>query len=274
MNVAVTGGNVTNRTAQWTYTFNNSALYASGTYGGVGVNNGRVTYTAANSDPASRPSSGGRGIVDSSPRKCPGLNAMRIPKRTEGGLRATPVATLLVSALGMIGPAFAGTVTDTSAPYNASTPLNHQIVYPRFLRFRVGAPAAVSLVNCDLSAQATVLGTGTDLACAGGDAGGGVSNVEVKSNAGQVNVRVTTAGALLSGANSLPFSEIKTASNSGNLPAPVLPAAGGTSANVAVVLNAGVVTDRSATWTYTFDNTTVYASGTYGGVNANNGRVT
>lgn len=193
---------------------------------------------------------------------------------TKRGLRPIAVVALLASALSHSGPVLAGTATDNTAPFTASTPLNHQIVYPRFLRFRVGAPAAVSLVNCDLSAQATVLGNGTDLACAGGDAGGGVSNVEVKSNAGQVNVRVTTAGALLSGANSLPFSEIKTASNSGSLPAPVLPAAGGTSANVAVLLNAGVVTDRAATWTYTFDNTTVYASGTYGGVNVNNGRVT
>jgi hypothetical protein len=199
---------------------------------------------------------------------------MRIPKSTKLGLRSIPVAALLVSALGAADPAVAGTATDTTAPFNASTPLNHQIVYPRFLRFRVGASAAVSLVDCDLSAQATVLGSGSDLACAGGDAGGGVSNVEVKSNAGQVNVQVTTAGALVSGPNTLPFSEIKTASSSGNLPAPVLPAAGGTSANVAVLLNAGVVTDRSATWTYTFDNSTVYASGTYGGVNVNNGRVT
>ena len=30
----------------WTYTFANSAPYAAGTYGGVGVLNGRVTYTA------------------------------------------------------------------------------------------------------------------------------------------------------------------------------------------------------------------------------------
>lgn len=212
--------------------------------------------------------------MDPSPRRCPGLNAMRIPKRTQLGLQSIQVAVLLVSALGAAGSALAGTATDTTAPFNAATPLNHQIVYPRFLRFRVGAPAAVSLVDCDLSTQATVLGNGTDLACAGGDAGGGVSNVSVKSNAGQVNVRVTTAGALLSGPNTLPFSEIKAASSSGTLPAPVLPAAGGTSANVAVLLNGGVVTDRSATWTYTFDNSAVYASGTYGGVNVNNGRVT
>ncbi|MBL8529805.1 MAG: hypothetical protein JNL68_19155 [Burkholderiales bacterium] len=51
-----TSGNVTinptplkvvNRDARWTYTYANSAVVAPGTYGGVNVNNGRVTYTAA-----------------------------------------------------------------------------------------------------------------------------------------------------------------------------------------------------------------------------------
>ncbi|MBL8526688.1 MAG: hypothetical protein JNL68_03290 [Burkholderiales bacterium] len=38
---------VVNRDARWTYTYANSAVVAPGTYGGVNVNNGRVTYTAA-----------------------------------------------------------------------------------------------------------------------------------------------------------------------------------------------------------------------------------
>ena len=43
--VTATGG-VVNRDAQWAYTYANSAVVAAGTYGGVNVNNGRVTYTA------------------------------------------------------------------------------------------------------------------------------------------------------------------------------------------------------------------------------------
>jgi hypothetical protein len=38
---------VVNRDAKWTYTYANSAIVAPGTYGGVNVNNGRVTYTAS-----------------------------------------------------------------------------------------------------------------------------------------------------------------------------------------------------------------------------------
>jgi hypothetical protein len=39
-------GKIVNRDAKWTYTYANSAPVAAGSYGGVGVNNGRVTYTA------------------------------------------------------------------------------------------------------------------------------------------------------------------------------------------------------------------------------------
>lgn len=40
-------GKVFNQTATWTYSYLNSAVVAPGTYGGVNVNNGRVTYTAS-----------------------------------------------------------------------------------------------------------------------------------------------------------------------------------------------------------------------------------
>lgn len=40
-------GKVVNRDARWTYTYANTAVAAPGTYGGVNVNNGRVTYTAS-----------------------------------------------------------------------------------------------------------------------------------------------------------------------------------------------------------------------------------
>lgn len=162
----------------------------------------------------------------------------------------------------------AGTLTRTARQ-------DFRVIIPRFLQFRVGAAGgAISLVDCDLSASAGILGDGTDVACAGGDVGGGVSTVMVRSNAGAITLTATTLGALSNGVDTLPFSEILTATSTANVPAPGLPAAGGTSAGVAVVANAGNVTDRTATWTYTYDNTAIYASGTYGGVAVNNGRVT
>lgn len=46
VNVVATGG-VVLQTATWTYQYQNSAAVPAGTYGGVNVNNGRVTYTAS-----------------------------------------------------------------------------------------------------------------------------------------------------------------------------------------------------------------------------------
>ena len=40
-------GKVTNVGSQWTYTYLNAAIVPAGTYGGVGINNSRVTYTAS-----------------------------------------------------------------------------------------------------------------------------------------------------------------------------------------------------------------------------------
>ena len=40
-------GKVTNVGSQWTYTYLNAAIVPAGTYGGVNVNNSRVTYTAS-----------------------------------------------------------------------------------------------------------------------------------------------------------------------------------------------------------------------------------
>lgn len=199
--------------------------------------------------------------------------------KTRSRVAIRPLTALRVAAglFALLPADMAGAATtfDNTGPYSTSTPLIHQITYPRFLRFRVGAAGgAVSLVSCNMSAQAASLGTGTDLACAGGNLGGGASIVDVKSNAGQIRLTVTTAGALISGPNTIPYTEIKTISNSVDLPAPVLPAGGGTSPSVNVVLNAGNVTDRVATWTYTYDNSAVYAAGTYGGVAINGGRVT
>jgi hypothetical protein len=38
---------IVNQDARWTYSYANTALVPSGTYGGVNTNNGRVTYTAS-----------------------------------------------------------------------------------------------------------------------------------------------------------------------------------------------------------------------------------
>ena len=41
------GSKVVSRTANWTYAYDNTNVVAAGSYGGVNIQNGRVTYTAA-----------------------------------------------------------------------------------------------------------------------------------------------------------------------------------------------------------------------------------
>jgi hypothetical protein len=47
LTIAPATGKLVNRDARWTYTYLNNNVAAPGTYGGIGVNNGRVTYTAS-----------------------------------------------------------------------------------------------------------------------------------------------------------------------------------------------------------------------------------
>ena len=189
-------------------------------------------------------------------------------------------AALAASALSMAPVAMAEETSLTAAAGTITRAARHDftIVIPRFLSFRVGATGAtISEVTC--SPTAAVLGDSSVVACAGGDVGGGVSNVAVRSNAGQITIVVATPGQLQNGAgDTIPYSEILTASSSANLPAPAaagLPS-GATSAAVNVALTGGSVTNRTATWTYTYANTALYAPGTYGsnGTGGNNGRAT
>lgn len=193
-------------------------------------------------------------------------------------LKKAVLAVAVGSALGMSGAVFAETGQTVGAgTISATARHDFQVIIPRFITFTVGvAGAGFSLVDCDLSAVAPALiGAGADQACAGGSAGGGVSDVTVRSNAGPINIVATNTGDLTNGVDTMPWSEILTASSDvANFPAPVLTSGGPSPAANVLVSSGANVTNRTVQWTYTFNNSALYASGTYGGVNVNNGRVT
>jgi hypothetical protein len=90
--------------------------------------------------------------------------------------------------------------------------------------------------------------------------------VEVHSNAGQVTLRANVVAPLTSGGNSIPLSQITVSSSSGNLPAPVIPDAGtGASVNITPSSQQNLVTDRSATWTFSYTPNPAQAPGSYTG---------
>ncbi|MCI0399897.1 MAG: hypothetical protein L0Z68_01135 [Gammaproteobacteria bacterium] len=190
-------------------------------------------------------------------------------------LKTVMTTTALVAAMGLPQVAKSEqTQASGAGPLSTAARLDFSVQIPRFLNFRVGSTGAtINLV--DFNVPDTNVGDGTNVAGTGGDIGGGVVTAAVRSNAGQVTITESnnSGGAGLSnGAGAtIPYTEILTATNDGNLPAPTLSNAGGNTS--APVLNSGNVTNRSAQWTYTYDNTAVYDSGTYG-TSANGGRVT
>lgn len=162
--------------------------------------------------------------------------------------------------------------------FSASARLDFAIVVPRFLQFQVGT-AGATVDQITFNVTAANVGSGAAQAGSGGNLGAGTVTVNIKANSGQITITPSNNSGGLGLGNgvagqTIAYSEILTTSSSaGTLPAPALSNAGG--AAVTPALSAGTVTNRSATWTYAYANTTVPNAGTYGtGGTASGGRVT
>lgn len=193
-------------------------------------------------------------------------------------LWAGPAALVMLGALALPQTALAADGTDNAAPFTLTRNLSFRINYPRFLRFRVGATGAV-INQITFTVPAAQVGIGTPISGTGGEAGGGTAaTVQVVANNGQVTITATNNSGGLGLGNGvvgdprINYDQIATASSDANLPAPALTNAGGTS-TLPVLTTAPFVTNRTATWTFSYVNATVPAPGTYG-TNARGGRVT
>jgi hypothetical protein len=190
---------------------------------------------------------------------------------------------MLVLALSLwpdagVRPAFAASATDNTAPFSQNLNLTFNIVYPTFLRFRVGNAAAGSINLMSFPVPATGVGSAVPVAATGGDAAGGSGvNVEVTGNDGAITITETNnSGGLGLGTGVVAdgwinYSQIMTTSSAPELPAPALSNAGGSTATPA--LNSAMVTKRTAVWTYSYVNASIPNAGTFG-TSANGGRVT
>lgn len=95
---------------------------------------------------------------------------------------------------------------------------------------------------------------------------GNVLPVEIRSNAGQVTLRATATTPLASGSNTIALSEITIASSDSDLPAPLISNTGtGAGVNVVPTAFAGLVTQRTANWTFSYANLSARPAGTYAG---------
>jgi hypothetical protein len=168
---------------------------------------------------------------------------------------------LLVSAIATLvaAPTLVSADSDFAiggAGTNASANLDFQIVIPEFVFFRVGTAGSVDRVDFDLVTAATQPGTGPVNATGGvGDGADGDLDVEIITNATGLTIGAT-GGDLSSGSNLIPFTDI-TAADGGDIPVPAFGTVG-----VAVPGVPGTLND---TWSYTYNNDTVYPPGTYAG---------
>jgi len=193
-------------------------------------------------------------------------------------LAATAVTPLLCQA--------ESTLQTGGGALTATAHVDFQITIPKFLFLRVGtgtgtaAGAWATNGAIDPIAFAPTpaqLGTGPLAATpASGDLGNGTETAVVVGNGGDVTFSSATAGPLGDGSgDSISFATITTAAahntTGTTLAAPAL-ADGATTTTT--LTSVGKIVQQDAQWTYKYTNATIPPAGTYGGVNANNSRVT
>jgi hypothetical protein len=198
---------------------------------------------------------------------------------------AAGCAAALVAASCASDAARAGTATTTGLGAPASTDLKFTVNIDKFVFFRLG-DGAWPTVNGTVNTAAftltpTIPGGPTTPVVANNTAanwnGGapvfavspaaGVKlAVEVRSNGGQVTLRATASTPLMSGANTIPMSEITIATDDAALPAPAIPDTGtGGAVNVTPTSFGTLVTQRAANWTFSYANLTSRPAGVYTG---------
>ena len=190
------------------------------------------------------------------------------------------IAAAVLAATPMLASAESNFQTGTGS-LTATAHLDFRITIPKFLYLRVGTGSnlanntTVDLI--DFTVAATGVGSGTAaVTTTGGDLTGGKVTARVMGNGGNVTLSsITPNGLTDGGTNTISYGQISTTvtalTSATPLAAPAL--VDGATTNSNITATNGVV-NRDAQWAYTYANSAVVAAGTYGGVNANNGRVT
>lgn len=187
-----------------------------------------------------------------------------------------------VSALPSAALAESKFVTGTSTPLTASANLDFTITIPKFVYLRVGTGTSMAnnttIDSLTYAVPAANVGDSTSITGAGGDLTGGQVTARVTGNNGTIAFSSTTLGALNNGGgDTISWSQMNVAvatnTSTTALTHPSLVDGSTTSVNLPITSGAKV-TNLDAKWTFTYKNNNIVASGTYGGVNAQNGRVT
>ncbi|MEH6414657.1 hypothetical protein [Pseudomonas sp. CGJS7] len=193
------------------------------------------------------------------------------------------LAVSLLASVPLIAQAESQFTTGSTTPITATARLDFQITVPKILFLRVGAgtdfgtSATINQIAFAVPAAQIGNGTAVDATAASGDQGNGAVTAKLVGNNGNISFSSTTLGALGNGSgDTISYGQINVTSDPGALPTKLLhPAlADGATTTLAVAPTSGKVVNSDAKWTYKYNNTALVAPGTYGGVNANNSRVT
>src|SRR5476651_1932943 len=201
--------------------------------------------------------------------------------KTASLILRTSVALAIVAPL--VANAESQFTTGAGTPITATAHLDFQIIIPKVLFLQVGTGTAnatnATINQIAFTVPAANVGNGTAVAATvgSGDLGNGVVTARVIGNNGTITFTSTTLGALGNGAgDTISYSQIGAAvavnTSVTALAHPTLVDAA--TSTVTLTPAVGKVMNRDAKWTYTYLNSAVVAPGTYGGVNANNSRVT
>jgi hypothetical protein len=194
--------------------------------------------------------------------------------------RRTALAILLAPLA--VSLAFAVRADQATGTTTASADLDFIVNMGKFLFFRVGTgafPTASGTVDTvaftavpSIPAGAITPTVGNNIAVNWSGAlptfttTNTVLPVEVRSNAGQINVRATATTPLTSGPNNIPLSQIVLTSSDVNLPAPLIPNVGtGAAVNVTGTAFTNLVTVRNANWTFSYAPAITQPAGNYTG---------
>ena len=169
------------------------------------------------------------------------------------------------------------TVSSSSSP-SAAVSQDFRIVIPGLLYFRVGTDITGHVNQITFTPTTANVGTSTPMGGTGGDAAASAVTVALRANVGQVTITESNnsggngLGTGVAADGYIPYTEIFTTSNAGELQPPALSNAGGNTSMP--LLNGGKVTNRTAVWTYGYANTTLPSPGSYGAGGGTGGRVT
>lgn len=181
-------------------------------------------------------------------------------------LRRCVQGAIALAALGA-GMAHAESTNVTGAGAAAAR-VNFSVVINHRLFLGVGTGAVTNPLGTNATIDTVAFNyTGNPLAVGTGAAASSITgasvNVRVYGNNGQITLTVSNPPNLVSGSNTIPFSQITVTSNSFWLPAPAMN--GGAVFPWRDLFGLLRTTNRSAVWTFNYANTVAPPSGTYTG---------